>query len=141
MKRIIAAIICLQLALFISAQNTADLTIVISGLKNTSGQILIALFNSPDNFPGGSQSALGSQKLIPGEDSTRACFLDLLPGVYAISFVHDENNNDEMDNNMGIPREKYGVSNNVRMGFGPPKFNEAKFQIMNDTIIYIRPSN
>ena len=100
MKRITAAIFCLQLALIISAQNTADLTVVISGLGNTSGQILIALFDGPDNFPGGGQSAMGSQKLIPGEDSTRACFMDLLPGVYAISFVHDENNNDEMDNNL-----------------------------------------
>ena len=141
MKKLIASIFFLYLALFISAQNTTDLTIVITGLHNADGQIMIALFDSPDNFPEAGESAMSSQKLILKGDTVRACFLDLLPGIYAVSFVHDENKNDKMDRNMGIPGEKYGVSNNIRMGFGPPKFNEAKFRILNDTCIYIKPSN
>jgi len=141
MKKIATAFFCLQIALSISAQNSADLTILITGLQNTKGQVLIALFDKSDNFPDAGQITFCSQQITPRGDTVRACFLDLAPGVYAISFVHDENNNDEMDRTVGIPKEKYGVSNNIRMGFGPPSFADAKFQLVNDTTIIIKPSN
>jgi uncharacterized protein (DUF2141 family) len=49
--------------------------------------------------------------------------------------------NEQLDTQMGIPAEKYGVSNNVRMGYGPPKFEVAKFYLgRNDTTIYITPA-
>ena len=141
MKKITTAFICVLIALSVTAQKPADLTILITGLKNTNGQVLVALFNKPENFPDAGQATYGSQQITPRRDTVEVCFLDLLPGVYAISFVHDENNNEKMDTMVGIPKEKYGVSNNIRMGFGPPGFSEAKFRLVNDTTIIIRPSN
>ena len=141
MKRIILLVIFVQAAIMGMAQNRADLSIVITGLKNTDGQVLIALFDGPESFPETASSAMSSQKLSISGDTVRASFMGLPTGVYAVSFVHDENRNDIMDKRMGIPREKYGVSNNIRMGFGPPSFNEAKFYIKGDTTIYIKPSN
>jgi uncharacterized protein (DUF2141 family) len=141
MKKIVWALLISLVTFTVSAQKKADLTIIITGLNNTDGQVLIALFDTPENFPDAGESACGSQKLNLEGDTLRASFLDLPAGTYAVSFVHDENKNNKMDRNMGIPREKYGVSNNIRMGFGPPKFNEAKFQLKGDTTIFIKPSN
>jgi len=55
--------------------------------------------------------------------------IDKLPfGDYAIACYHDENDNKHYDlNSLGIPREDYGFSNDVRGRFAPPSFEEARF--------------
>ena len=141
MKRLFSITGLLVLLAVCQAQGTATLTVTIDKLGSSQGQLLIALFNSPDGFPEAGAIAFRSQKSGIEEDSVTVCFSDLPPGIYAVSFVHDRNMNEQLDKNMGIPAEKYGVSNNVRMGFGPPKFEEAKFCLgRNDTSIYIIPA-
>jgi uncharacterized protein (DUF2141 family) len=50
-------------------------------------------------------------------------------GTYAISAFHDENNDKKVNSNfIGIPKEGIGVSNNAKGSFGPPKFDDAKFE-------------
>jgi|GEM_PF-1722631 len=123
------------------AQGTATLMVTINRLESTQGQLLIALFDNPKGFPEAGAGAFRSLKTEITGDSVTVCFCGLNPGIYAVCFVHDKNMNGELDKNFGIPVEKYGVSNNVRMGFGPPKFEEAKFYLgSNDTTIYIKPA-
>jgi uncharacterized protein (DUF2141 family) len=43
--------------------------------------------------------------------------------------IHDENENEELDTKMGIPREGIGFSNNVMGNFGPPSFEKSSFTI------------
>ena len=59
-------------------------------------------------------------------------------GEYAIAILHDEDN----DNNMktgkfGMPKEGYGISNNVKGVFGPPKFESAKINLNSTNIFMI----
>ena len=64
--------------------------------------------------------------------------MDLAPGKYAISIIHDENNNDKLDTNfIGIPKEGFGFSNNPRIMFGPPSFEKASFEINQAHVILI----
>jgi len=59
---------------------------------------------------------------------------DVPYGDYGIAAFHDENSNGKMDKNLlGIPKERYGFSNNVRATFGPPKWEKAKFAVKNST--------
>ena len=61
-------------------------------------------------------------------------FKNVEPGEYAIMVVHDENNNNSMDfDSNGMPAESYGMSNNP-MSFGPPQFNDAKFEITDEDL-------
>ncbi len=62
------------------------------------------------------------------------------PGEYAISLLHDENDNEKMDTGlMGIPKEGYGASNDAKVTFGPPKFADARFPLtQNQTTIRIK---
>ena len=51
-------------------------------------------------------------------------------GMYGIAVFHDENKNGKMDKNfLGIPQEAYGFSNNMRVTFGPPKWEKSKFVV------------
>ena len=55
-----------------------------------------------------------------------ARFDQLEPGSYAITVYHDKNDNRRFDKNrLGIPREAWGVSNNVRPRLRAPRFDEA----------------
>ena len=55
---------------------------------------------------------------------------DLPPGRYAVAAYVDDNRNGMQDKNLlGVPKEKYGFSNDVRGTFGPPDFAEAAFDI------------
>jgi len=55
-------------------------------------------------------------------------------GEYGITLFHDKNSNKKMDFEAnGMPKEMYGVSNNV-MSFGPPQWKDAKFEVANEPI-------
>jgi len=57
-------------------------------------------------------------------------FADIKLGNYAVSVLHDENQNKDLDTNMlGIPKEGYGFSNNVTGVIGPPSFRKARFHV------------
>ncbi len=44
--------------------------------------------------------------------------------------MHDANGNGKLDSNMmGIPKEGFGFSNDATGSFGPPGFDEAKFNL------------
>ena len=56
-------------------------------------------------------------------------FTNVVPGTYGISLFHDKNGNKIMDfEPNGMPKEMYGVSNNV-MSYGPPQWSDAKFEV------------
>lgn len=66
-------------------------------------------------------------------------FSELCAGQYAVRLYHDENGNQLLDTNvLGIPRERYGYSNNVRGWMGEPSFERQLFWMESDTTITIK---
>ncbi|MEZ4384179.1 MAG: DUF2141 domain-containing protein [Nannocystaceae bacterium] len=108
----------------------ADVGVRMSGFRSDEGKVMVALFRGSDGFPSSPDKAYRSAitKIRGGRASVD--FIDLPPGEYAISVIHDENNNDTLDTNfLGIPKEGIGTSNNAKARFGPPKFRDAKFSV------------
>lgn len=61
-------------------------------------------------------------------------FNNVAEGEYGVTLFHDKNSNKKMDfEPNGMPKEMYGVSNNI-MSFGPPQWNDAKFEVANEPI-------
>ena len=61
-------------------------------------------------------------------------FTNVVPGTYGITLFHDKNGNKQMDfEPNGMPKEMYGVSNNV-MSYGPPQWNDAKFEVSSESL-------
>jgi uncharacterized protein (DUF2141 family) len=114
----------------------ADLTINISGLNSNKGTLLVGLYNEKESFL--KKQFKGDVVKIKDKKSI-VIFKDLPKGEYAVSFVHDENDNKKMDTNMfKIPKEDYGCSNNARGFMGPPKYDDAKFQLTANKTIEIK---
>jgi uncharacterized protein (DUF2141 family) len=106
----------------------AVLRLRVANLRNAKGQVICTLFNSPIAFPSDATRAVG-QIAVPIKDNAAACsFGGLAPGKYAFVVFHDENSNGKFDRSwLGLPKEGYAFSNNVRPVFAPPSFKAAAF--------------
>ena len=129
MKNIVLSLIIIFSGIFsTNAQEneTFDLTVEVNGIKNNQGKIFIAIYDSEETFLNKTSGIIAEIK----DKKSTGIFKGLKKGTYAVSFFHDENNNQKMDTKIfGIPKEPYGFSNDASGFMGPPKFNDAKFNL------------
>jgi uncharacterized protein (DUF2141 family) len=130
--KIIVVFVLSQVALHAQDSTDNEIVVKITNINSNSGKIYVALYDSETSFLG------KGYKSIIGTIENNACevvFKEIPNGIYAISLFHDENDNNKMDSNfLGIPKEDYGCSNNARGFMGPPKWKDAKFEILNNSI-------
>jgi uncharacterized protein (DUF2141 family) len=109
-----------------------NLKVVVTGFKSKTGQVGFFLFNSADAFPSRTEKALlsGYVKTVGG--SAEYTFANVALGSYAVYVFHDEDSDKKLKTNfIGMPKEGMGVSNNAKGHFGPPKYEDAKFNFNN----------
>ena len=120
-----------------------ELSVTVSDLRNCSGQLLFALYDDPDAFPADGDRAVSRQLAQPalraGAIETQFTVPDLAPGTYAVSVVHDEDGDRELDTGLfGIPVEGVASMPAGSGGvFGPPRFEQAAFAMDGDTKITV----
>ena len=124
--------ILILLSLVVSSYSFAgDLTIKVTNLKSTKGDIFIAIWDSARGFPKDNDSAI--ERVIVDPEVAQTTINNLKPGKYAIAIFHDKNSDRVLNTNgTGIPTEAFGFSNNPRLLFGPPKFRKAAFTVGKD---------
>lgn len=109
------------------AQSSCELVVKVENIKKVKGSLKIALYDHEDHFL--SKEIASGGKMIESNE-IRFVFNGLGEGTYAISLFHDENDNDKLDSNfIGIPSEPYAFSNNAKGMFGPPSFEDCKFEV------------
>src|SRR6478735_9758764 len=116
------------------AQNKIEVTI--KNVKEAKGTLRVALFNNENDFL---KQPLESKIVKASATETNVVFDNLKPGEYAVSVIHDLNENKELDKGfMGIPQEPYGFSNDARGKFGPPSYEDSKLVVKGDLKISIK---
>ena len=114
-----------------AAAQTANpnvLHVHIAGMRSDQGNVMCALYASPDGFPKDGKKARAQASSSISNRQAECDFPGIAPGTYAVAVFHDENSNGRLDSNfMGIPREGVGASNDAKTRFGPPKFEDAAF--------------
>jgi uncharacterized protein (DUF2141 family) len=137
MTKIIIAIV-LFVSSIMSAQNV-NLTVKISGLEDNTGKVQVGLFNSKGDFLKKVYKGVSSD--IKSNEAV-VTFSNIPKGEYAISAYHDKNSNTKLDTNfIGIPKEDVACSNNAKGVMGPPKYEDAKFQLNKDLKIEVKFNN
>jgi uncharacterized protein (DUF2141 family) len=107
----------------------ADIRVRIDGLHSDKGNVVVALFNKPDEFPDGDHS-IRHAKIAASLQPITIVFRDLPPGTYAVGAYHDENANNRFDTNfIGYPIEGYALSRGVRAIISRPRFIDASFVV------------
>jgi uncharacterized protein (DUF2141 family) len=130
MKKTYLLSILFFLSLAVQAQS--DLAVQIENLRNDQGVCRVYLFDQAAYFPNGAEKALASKVVKISGDKASLTFERVPAGTYAISVIHDENNNSEFDTNfLGIPKEGYGASKNALPSLSMPSFKENAFVVSN----------
>jgi uncharacterized protein (DUF2141 family) len=113
------------------AAHAGELKLELEGKGMAGNQIRVAVYsaNAPEQFPSDDKFFRGIVKEAT-EDRLTVLITDLPAGKYAVAAYVDNNRNGRQDKNfLGVPKEIYGFSNDVRGLFGPPDFAAAAFDI------------
>lgn len=125
-------LVCLLLN---ATTQAADLQVTVSGFESTTGSVFVSVYDNKKDWL--SKNVVAKQQLVLADalqDDALTFTLRLVPGEYAVSLFHDENDNGKLDARrpIPIPKEPIGLSNNKRPRFGPPKYKHAKFQLLDE---------
>ncbi len=111
----------------LAAQEKAVLRVTVEGLGPDSPDVYVSVYAGGDSWLGESPVARATISPASGQLSAE---VTLPTGEYAFSAFLDANGNGELDSNfIGIPREPVAVSNDARPRFGPPSYDDAKFEL------------
>ena len=126
--------ICMLLFLFmrgpgkVSAQS--DYTIRFQHLGKKKGVLLIGWYRDAAGFRQPSKAVFSRQVPVSGVDSVSVVFPQVPAGKYAVAVFFDLDGDGVLDTNvLGIPKERYGFSNNVYPTFRAASFSEAAFDV------------
>lgn len=136
-KIIISIALQLSLITLTSSKPVVEegIKIVITNLRNDKGHVLVSLFKEGAGYPDDASKALRKIKLDIRNKKASVIFTGLASGDYAIAILHDENDDQKMNkNSLGLPKEGYGFSNNVKGAFGPPSWSKANFKHTANTL-------
>lgn len=100
----------------------------VHGLRSDRGQIMGALYDSPQHWVRAGEHAADCRAEIRAR--VARCEMQVRPGRYAFAFAHDEDGDGELDRDfLGIPSEGYGFSNDVRPALSLPSWQSAAFDV------------
>ena len=101
--------------------------VVPTEIEKSKGSLVIQLAANAHEYDN-PEEASRHQIVKVVDKQAEAVFEGVPYGEYAIKIFHDENENEKLDTNfMGVPKERFGFSNNVMGRFGPPTFDQARF--------------
>ena len=110
-------------------QNTCDLTVNITGLRNSDGHFMVSLWDKSTGFP---DDHFTKELVYKDVKSPSFSFsLKGLPyGDYALAALHDENEDGEMEYNwVGMPKEGFAFSRNYNVTIRAPKWEESVIKL------------
>jgi uncharacterized protein (DUF2141 family) len=115
----------------ISPAARARLTVVVSGIAESRGQLLVTVFHSAQGWPKAQHAAASAR--VPARAGTQEVrFEDLPPGPCAVSVVHDLDGNGKLTMRWfpyPRPAEPTAASNGATGTLGPPSFERARFEL------------
>jgi len=114
-------------AAFAQSTSCPGIHINILNIRNRTGTIACALFDSPAGFPIEYLRYATSMMAIEIRDAQARCdFVGIPRGTYALVVIHDENRNGKLDTNwLGLPTEGYGFSSGAKATLSAPSFSDA----------------
>ncbi|MDA7501988.1 DUF2141 domain-containing protein [Chitinophagales bacterium] len=135
---LIVSLVVAVVALCSYQGSKTSLTVHFTNLEQSSGAILIGLYNSADDFPKRERQFVKRWEKVNSSTLTVEYF-DLPEGDYAIAAYHDLDSDKKCNTNfIGYPTEPFCFSNDVRPMLSAPSFDSAKFSVTGGEVIYIK---
>jgi len=114
----------------------SDITVTVTNLRSTEGVVRACITALSKGFPKcDADDPASINVVIPAAKNVTLSFGNIAPGRYAIALLHDENNNGKADRAlMMMPTEGFGFSRDAKVRLGPPKFEDAAFDVAGEPV-------
>lgn len=110
-------------------QPLCALKLHITGFRDNTGTAGGLVFAAPAGWPENVADTIVHGG-VPIDDHQAQLTFQVPPGRYAAVVIHDENSNMKLDRNFfGVPKEGFGFSNNPRVAFSAPSFQNAEVRV------------
>jgi len=117
--------------------NSNQITIDIDKITNPQGYVMVAVYNSEDDFL--TERVFYRKRVKVKRKGTESFRMFLPPGEYAVAVYQDINSDRVLNKTIfGIPKEPYGFSGDPYIRFGAPNWSETSFRIDKDVRIRIQ---
>ncbi|MEM8813745.1 MAG: DUF2141 domain-containing protein [Pseudomonadota bacterium] len=94
-----------------TSKASEPLTVMLSGIEDRGGKLIVIVFDDQAAYRAyDPMRAAGYAEQDATVGSMSFTFNDLVTGPYAIAAFHDENGNNDLDMDGGLPKEGYGIS-------------------------------
>ena len=122
--------------------DTYSLTAKVIDLNNSKGTVIFSLYNKDGTIPDEKFKKYYKTKTVSIIDKkAEVTFTNLPQGFYAVTILHDENNNKKIDKKfmLPLPEEGVGFSNYDDFGLSNrPNFKNANFKLIKDATITVK---
>jgi len=106
------------------------ITVDIAKLRNSDGMAQVTLYDKEDEFLSEDSETARIVRVEIEGDKSSCQFSGVKPGKYAVALMHDEDGDGKMKKSLiGLPKEGIGMSNDAKPKFGPPKWEDAVFEV------------
>ena len=104
----------------------APVQLHLTGLRNADGVVWVSAWRNEAGFPMQHPKA-AAQWTFPASGSDMVVAVDVSPGDWAFTVIHDENTDGSLNTNwLGMPAEGVGASvGRSSFRLGPPRFSDA----------------
>lgn len=117
-----------------------SLRIEADNFRNSKGVAQFALYNEDGSIPDEKLKKYLKKeagKIVNGRSFVT--FEDLPKGRYAVTVLHDENSNEEIDKTLFYPKEGFGLTNFKKISLSNrPDFSKASFVLSEDAVKKIK---
>ena len=105
----------------------------VTNLQNVKGILYVGWYKASADFPVNDRAIFRKEIEVSDLSEVTMRFDNIPVGNYAIAIFLDENDNYQLDRNLfGIPKEKYGFSNNVLPALRAATFEESIFSLTDE---------
>lgn len=117
------------------AARTGEIDLLLLGFRSPDGHAVVSLYSDTKGFPDQVDKSLLTQVVDIDADRASVRLGPLAWGRYAISVLHDENDDGRMNSSwLGTPREGFGFSGYPEYRFGQPDYQETAFLLATERL-------
>lgn len=116
-----------------------DITIKVTAIRNNKGRLQIQIYRNQQTFLKETPWKVYHVSKADVKDHYLIYTIKgLSPGTYGLALLDDENNNNDMDYGLVLPKEGFGFSDYYHTSWSRPVFDDFKFELQTDRHVKIR---
>lgn len=121
-------------------KNLYSLRVEVDNFRNSKGVAQFALYNEDGTIPDEKLKKYFKKEVSKIEDGKSFVTFENLPkGRYAVTILHDENSNAEIDKTFFFPKEGFGLTNFDKISLSNrPDFSKASFELSKNAVKKIK---